>query len=444
MGIAVLRRIGTTLRSACWALAIAASMATPSGAQPAPSVTPASSENARDVLARIRPSLIQVEGFVGTNTARALHGSGFAVTGDGLFMTNYHVVAEQVQYPDKYRLRYRTPDGATGALTVLAVDVRHDLAIVRASDHRAAPVTLNDQLPRKGERAYSVGFPLDVGLTITEGVSNGKVADAFDARIHYSGAINGGMSGGPAFNTAGDVIGINVSGYRFEQLVSFLVPAEHAVALRDRAVTGETSPDRLKADVVAQLRAHSAKLLGAIDGPLVTQNSAGFELPAKIAPFVDCTASANPTIVQVVQTTRINCAAKAGLYVEQRQSRGDINYTHIIMTTDKLGTWRFAARLSAAAHPNWINGQRRDVGPFACRQNVVALKGFDANVTVCSRSHRKLTGLYDFTLTVTSLNVAKQGFSSDLTMVGLEYEPGMGFIRRYLEAIEWKPPQPKP
>src|SRR4030095_16715580 len=110
-----------------------------------------------------------------------------------------------------------------------------DLAVVRTEGHEAPPLALDTTTPPKGVRAWSIGYPLDVGLTITEGVSNGRVEDSFDPRIHYSGAINAGMSGGPALNAAGQVIGINVSAYRSQQLVSFLVPAAHAEALIERA-----------------------------------------------------------------------------------------------------------------------------------------------------------------------------------------------------------------
>ena len=54
-------------------------------------VAPATSENARDVLTRVRPAVIQIKGFFGGNTAQAFHGTGFAVAEGGVFMTNYHV-----------------------------------------------------------------------------------------------------------------------------------------------------------------------------------------------------------------------------------------------------------------------------------------------------------------------------------------------------------------
>jgi len=408
-------------------------------AVPSPAVTPATSENARDVLSRVRPAVIQIRGFFGSNTAQAFHGSGFAVAADGVFMTNYHVVAQKVQYPDKYRLEYRTAEGKTGRITVLAIDVRHDLAVVRAAGLAPAPLKLEPVVPVKGDRAYSIGFPLDVGLTITEGVSNGRVEDSFDPRIHYSGAINGGMSGGPALNAAGEVIGVNVSGYIFTQLVAFLVPAEHAQALLDRALKQKPGAGSLRKDVLAQLRAHATDLLGALDGAMPTQVTAGYALPAKLAPFIDCIASGDPAPDQPVHIVRINCSAKAGLYVQQGLYGGNLKYSHFVLSTSKLDAWRFARQLSDGAFAFGEHGSRRHVGPFSCNNRIVGLKGFDAGVLVCVRGYRKFEGLYDFTVRVSSLNGSKRGFASHLDMFGLEFEAGLRFIKRYVDALEWKP-----
>src|SRR4051812_1097731 len=149
------------------------------GPAEAPAVTlPAAvSDSARDTLAKARPSIVQIRGFFGGNSAQAFHGTGFAVARGGVLLTNFHVVAEQVLHPEKFRLEYRTAEGQTGGIAVLAIDVRHDLAVVRAEGFDGPPLTLNANVPAKGERAYSIGFPLDVGLTITEGVANGRVED---------------------------------------------------------------------------------------------------------------------------------------------------------------------------------------------------------------------------------------------------------------------------
>ena len=438
--IAGIKPIIGAILAAALAVSPVASLAQSARAQPAPAVLPATlSESARDALARVRPSVVQIKGFFGSNTAQAFHGTGFAVAPGGILMTNFHVIAQHVFYPEKYRLEYRTPDGDTGKISVLAVDVRHDLAVVRADQLDAKPLSLSRAVPAKGERAYSIGFPLDVGLTITEGVANGQVEDSFDPRIHYSGAINGGMSGGPALNTGGQVIGINVSGYRFEQLVSFLVPAEHARILIERALTAPRDVRDLKRDVVAQLRGHAVDLLGALQGPMPTQSVAGYSLPMKLSSFMDCTAAGDPAPDQPVQALTINCSAKAGLYVQHGLYSGDIRFAHYVLTTDKLDAWRFSQKLSGLAAATGGYGSRQHVGPFACNNSVVKLKGFDASLMVCARSYRKLDGLYDFTVRAISLNRPDRGFASHLDMHGMDFDAAMQFIRRYVEAMQWEP-----
>ena len=102
-------------------------------------------------------------------------------------------MAQAVLYPRQYRLEYLTSDGRTGPLHVYAIDVRNDLAVVAAEDLELPALRLRTEIPAQGERAWSIGFPLNLGLTITEGVANGLVESSIEQRIHYTGAINGGM-----------------------------------------------------------------------------------------------------------------------------------------------------------------------------------------------------------------------------------------------------------
>lgn len=397
------------------------------------------SETARSTLARVRDSVVQIKGLFGANVAQAFHGTGFAVAPGGLLLSNYHVVAEHVLYPDKYRLEYRTPDGATGKITVLAIDVEHDLSLVRAEKLDLPPLPLRTDIPSKGERAFSVGFPLDVGLTITEGVLNGKVEDSFDPRLHYSGAINGGMSGGPALDAAGKVIGVNVSGYRFEQLVSFLVPAEHAQNLIARGKNNPLDLKQARQEVARQLRHHSDQLLRTLDHDFVTQRTAGYDLPGKLDRFVDCNATGDTLTDQPTQSERIACSAKAGLYVQQNMYSGDLDFSHFVLTTTKLDAWRFARRLRFATFGGGGFNSPKNVAPFACKNNVVRLDGLDADLLLCTRAYRLFDGLFDISVRVTSLNHATRGFSSNLQLNGVDFDAGMKFVNRYVKAIKWTP-----
>ena len=86
-------------------------------------------------------------------------------------------------------------------------------------------------------------------FTIVEGTYNGLVEHSYTDRIHFTGALNPGMSGGPAVTAGGAVVGVNVATRRGGQLISFLVPARFAEALlggfaSQRCLTGLPRRDR--------------------------------------------------------------------------------------------------------------------------------------------------------------------------------------------------------
>jgi serine protease Do len=406
--------------------------------QPVPSAATASAA-ARLILDRVRPSVIQIKGFFGTNTAEAFHGSGFAVTDRGVFVTNWHVVSEVVLYPEKYRLEYRTATGKTGRVTVRAIDVRHDLALVDVEGFAPPPLRLRPNAAIGGERAYSVGFPLDVGLTITEGISNGRVEDSFEPRVHYSGALNAGMSGGPGLDGAGNVIGVNVAGYRASQLVSFLVPTEHAVVLLAGAKKAPLDVRQARDEVARQVRAHSDALLATLGPKLPTQNHHGYELPSKPAAFVECRAAGDPAPDKPVSVERVACDAKSSIYLGRNLQPGGLSFQHQLLSTRALDPWRFAHGMQTAKGSDDLFGSPRHLAPFACKQRNVELEGFTANATVCLRAYRKLDGIYDVYVRVVSKNGPRQGFLSSLIVTGVAPERGLAFARTYLDALQWKP-----
>ena len=194
------------------------------------------------IYANARASLLQIRTIVAAANRQSSIGSGFIVDAGGLAITNYHVVSQYALEPATYQLEYTRPDGSKGALALLAIDVAHDLAVVRvegAADLprlEFEPRALSGELPR-GERAFAMGTPLDIGFTIVEGTWNGLVERSYNERVHFTAAINPGMSGGPAVTSAGKVAGINVAKRLDGDLVSFLVPAGKAAALLERTRT---------------------------------------------------------------------------------------------------------------------------------------------------------------------------------------------------------------
>ena len=149
-------------------------------------------------------------------------GSGFLVSADGLIATNYHVVAKLVEKPSKYRLEYQDVEGKTQKLTLVDIDVINDLALVKAEVLDKKPMLFPEDHPTQGDTIYSIGNPFDIGFTVVPGTYNGIDEKTYYQRIHFSGSINPGMSGGPVLDKDGRVVGVNVSSAGDQ--VSFLVP----------------------------------------------------------------------------------------------------------------------------------------------------------------------------------------------------------------------------
>lgn len=403
------------------------------------------SNAARTRLDRARDSVVQIRGFYGNAASSAFHGSGFAVRGAGqdeeLIVTNYHVVSEAVLYPRQYRLEYVAADGRTGKLQVYAIDVKNDLAIVKAEGLRLPPMRLRTQIPDQGERAYSIGFPLNLGLTITEGVANGVVASSFEQRIHYTGAINGGMSGGPALDASGAVYGVNVSVVTGRQLVGFVVPAKHILPLLVRArepLNRSNSPKQARALVAAQVLAHQALVFAAMRQKLGTQTLYGYTLPTQISPHAECS-----TIITesdpLLSIEKISCSIRARLSVQMGLEVGDINVQHRLLRSQRLHPLQFARRVNRAAASYTRYGSDRFVAPFACENALVSLDGFEARVSTCARQYRLFADLYDLAVVVVSISNSQQALVSQLDLRGVALEPGALFVRRYLETMRWTP-----
>ena len=159
-----------------------------------------------------------------------------------------------------------------------------------------------------------MGNPRDLGITIVEGTYNGLVHDALYDRVHFSGAINPGMSGGPTLTGEGRVVGVNVA--TMGNQVGFLVPVDHARVLLKRALAAkveDSKPAALLATVRTQLLDHqqliTERLLAT---PLPQQTLGSYRVPGRWLPVPQVLGRHSARSGGPVHVTSYQCSSEDG------------------------------------------------------------------------------------------------------------------------------------
>jgi putative serine protease PepD len=203
------------------------------GADAPPASTPAAAAAATtptdvsSVVARVEQSVVQINGRTANGE---VVGSGVIVSADGRVLTNNHVVA------GADRLAVTLADGRTVEATVVGTDPSVDLAVIQARGVAGlTPATLGDSdKVDVGDEVIAIGSPDGLRGTVTTGIvsaldrevnvpAQDQQPSPFPMRarentvnyraIQTDASINQGNSGGPLFDTGGQVIGINSAMY---------------------------------------------------------------------------------------------------------------------------------------------------------------------------------------------------------------------------------------
>jgi serine protease Do len=436
------------------------------GAGPAWAAPPAAATSSPSAAERIYaaapPRLLQFRSLVTGAERPSSTGSGFLVTADGLAITNYHVVSQVALDPKTYRLEYIGADGNRGDATLLAIDLANDLAVVRV-DKRDAPFFVFDDeaiahgLP-KGERLYSMGNPLDLGFTITEGINNGLVARSYNERMHFTGALNPGVSGGPTVTSDGLVVGVNVAKRTGVELVSFLVPARFAAALLQRvhdtpppSPPTETGDGREKADFRAeigrQLAAWQAGLYKSLgDSGFKPVAFGPYQAPEPTAPWFTCSGQTNAGVIPKprASVSGENCRGDTGVFIAGDLTTGGIFLGHSHVTTADLNPFQFAALLSRQSQPPMAGGgsNRKWYTAQRCHEDFVAAAAENPShhpplrVVWCAQAYRDFDGLYDVALTAITEDRGAEALVSRLALQAVGYDEAVALSKRFLDAVQ--------
>lgn len=187
---------------------------------------------------------VSTTGYFGTVKSGTITGSGFLISEDGYIVTNYHVVetADASDLPITVVLH----DGSEYDAQIVGKEDVNDIAVLKIQASGLQPVTVGDSSAiRVGDEVYAVGNPmgeLEFSMSTGHVSALDRVITTSEAEdismFQLDAAVNPGNSGGPVYNTRGEVIGVVTAKYSDADVegLGFAIPINDAIRIAEDLV----------------------------------------------------------------------------------------------------------------------------------------------------------------------------------------------------------------
>ena len=380
-----------------------------------------------------------------TSGKKASIGSGFQFTEDGLIATNYHVVAEAIQRSERNRIEFLHDKGGKGSLKVLMADVVNDLAIVKMEKSGKTWLSLGASKLAKGAKLYALGNPHDIGFTIIEGTYSGLSKESFIDKIHFSGSLNSGMSGGPAIDHDGVVVGINVASAGNQ--ISFLVPVEPLRQLLDEYLKKPTDHDFIKHSddyIQNQLLASQKRNISILlkekwesvpFGPVM--------VPGRIHEVMKCWGGVEHKEKDLYKYFLSTCSSQDRVFLDDDFDTGVFfyryDYTVGKEVLNLVRFYNFYQKLFSYSFGDFQNAGEGNVTNFDCNSRFVDIAGFRWKSSFCVRQYKKYSKIFDMNLYMAMVGAGKEGFIVTLTAQGVSEQNALALAQKFMSEIKPSP-----
>jgi serine protease Do len=184
--------------------------------------------------------------LLGTTSSSSISGTGFIVTQDGYILTNYHVISKA--YGEGLGATVVMHDGSSYEASIVGVEESNDIAVLKIDATNLSAVNIGDSSDISvGDMVYTVGNPLgelDFSMSVgyvsalDRSVKTDEEADAIDM-FQIDAAVNSGNSGGPVYNSRGEVIGVVTAKYSDTGVegIGFAIPINDAASIANDLIT---------------------------------------------------------------------------------------------------------------------------------------------------------------------------------------------------------------
>jgi hypothetical protein len=398
-------------------------------------------EQAEILFKQLAPSLYQIRLIDIASGEKSSIGSGFQISADGLIATNYHVISGYARHPEKYKIEYLDNQGNKAQLTLESVDVNNDLALVkRVTSEAMAFFSLSATIPSKGEELFSLGNPHDLGMIVVPGTYNGLKKESFNDRIHFTGSVNSGMSGGPVVNKSAKVVGVNVA--TSGNQIGFLVPHDKLADLYNRYTQLPT--ESIQQQMTDQLNNKQAELMAKIlNANWQTKKLGNGLFPTIDVPFIRCWGESNADKKEALILVAVtNCSLDENTYIAGNFFTGSIEMDFQYLQAKKLSSTKFYQlfqRRVARVMPGNKAG-KDDVTEYECQHDIVMPNNHKINnkAILCARAYKDFTNLYDVLYVGISIDKDDQALLSHFTLAGVSQQSSQAFTQKFMESVSWK------
>ena len=182
----------------------------------------------------------------GLTSSSAVTGTGFIISENGYIVTNYHVI--EYAYTGGQDLTVMLHDGTRYSASIVGVEESNDIAVLKIDAANLSPADLGDSDSLTvGDTVYAVGNPLgDLDFSMSTGhvsaldrvIKTDENVDSINM-FQIDAAVNSGNSGGPVYNTRGEVIGVVTAKYSDTGVegIGFAIPINDAVSIAQDLIT---------------------------------------------------------------------------------------------------------------------------------------------------------------------------------------------------------------
>ena len=244
---------------------------------------------------------ITTTNIFGMTVSGSVSGSGFVISEDGYILTNYHVVEDA--YTGGYEVKVMFYDGSTYTAEIKGFDRNNDIAVLKidATGLDAAELGSSDSL-YVGDTVYAVGNPLgELSYSMTSGMVSATdrlitTEEGTMTMFQIDAAVNEGNSGGPVYNTSGQVVGVVTAKSNEDgtEGLGFAIPIDDAVRIANSVISGERSLDAETGDAYlgitpADVDSMAAQYYGFPEGAYVrtvTEGSAAEKADIKVGDII--------------------------------------------------------------------------------------------------------------------------------------------------------------